>query len=388
MKQKNMKVLLLSWNFPPVTGGIEYVSKNLFYGLKGLNINVKLVTQNGKKEDDKNIFRSPYNGVVGYLAFCLIRGYCLIKNWDCDLIVCGSVVSAPVACILSTITRKPYTVLIHGSDLLFHNKVYHFLIKTLMLRADVLCANSLNTKNLLVNYVGKPKRIVVIHPGVNCEKFREGEKQKSKVFLPEYNGRKIIVTIGRLIRRKGVLQFIENVMPKLVEKFPNILYLVVGEDAEQSLVHKERLKNIIQNRIENLGLQKNVKLLGKISDSDLVRLLFRSDLFVLPCIEVPGDIEGFGIVFLEAALSGTPSVASRLGGIPDAVIDKKTGILVEPSDYSGYVYAITKLLEDNHYREELSKEGKKRVYEKFCWGLILKKYNDLFISIANQKARK
>jgi glycosyltransferase involved in cell wall biosynthesis len=144
------------------------------------------------------------------------------------------------------------------------------------------------------------------------------------------------------------------------------------------------LSKVIQERIDSLNLGNHVSLLGNVSENDLVKLYLQSDIFVLPCISLPDDVEGFGIVVLEAAISGTPIVATRTGGIPEAVIDGKTGLLVEPSDYNGMVQAISKLIKDNHFREYLAGEAKKRVNEQFCWDFILSEYFDVFYKMKEE----
>lgn len=370
-----MKILFLSWNFPPALGGIEYVAKHLYYGLKERGVGIKLIARHsGVSDGDADIYRCKQKGLLGYNLFSMRKGVSLYKKWKFDIIVCGSIASAPAARIISLLCKAPYIVLMHGSDVLYGNKLYHIILKYLVQSADVLCANSLYTKNLLMQIPCEEHKIHVIYPGVCCEKFIS---HSSGEIFKKYKGRKILLTVGRLVKRKGVLEFIEHVMPKLVTIIPDILYLVVGEDATQSLAHKDRLRKTVQDRVSALNLQDYVMLLGNLAEEELIQLYLRSDVFVLPCIELNGDVEGFGIVFLEAALSGTPGVGTRTGGIPEAIVDGKTGFLVEPCDYDGLLKAVVKLITNDTLRQSLAQEGKSRVHEKFCWNFILSQYLDV-----------
>jgi phosphatidyl-myo-inositol dimannoside synthase len=380
-----MKILFLSWNFPPALGGIEYVAKHLYYGLKERGIGIKLIARySGVSDGDPDIYRCKQKNVFGYNLFSLLKALSLNKKWKFDIIVCGSIASAPAARIISFICKTPYIVLMHGSDVLYGKKLYQLILKYLVQHADALCANSFYTKDLLMQIPCENHKVRVIYPGVCCEKFIN---HSSGEVFNNYKGRKTLLTVGRLVKRKGVLEFITCVMPILIKIIPDILYLVVGDDATQSLAHKDRMRKIIQDRIDALNLQDYVTLLGNLSEEELIQLYLRSDLFVLPCIELHGDAEGFGVVFLEAALSWTPSVATRTGGIPEAVIDGKTGLLVDPSDYEGIIEVISKMFTDNHLRESLAGEGKKRVHEKFCWNVILSQYLDLFTTIKKKKVK-
>jgi phosphatidylinositol alpha-1,6-mannosyltransferase len=119
-------------------------------------------------------------------------------------------------------------------------------------------------------------------------------------------------------------------------------------------------------------------LLGKIPDEDLLRLYFLADIFILPCLDIPGDVEGFGIVFAEAALAGAASVATRVGGIPEAVQDEVTGLLAEPGDFKGLVERIARLLTNESERKRLAEAGARRARAELAWPVIIQAYVDLF----------
>ena len=374
-----MKILMLSWNFPPALGGIEYVAYNLYEGLVAANHTIQLVTTTREGAvSDPSVFRASKPGLKAYVVFAFKKGRQLCKANRPDIIVCPSIASAPAAFLLSKLYRIPYVVLMHGSDILFGGKTFQLVVKKLCTHATALASNSEQTKQLLIKAGIPEQKISVIHPGVRADDFANEPVQGAEEILEEVQGCKVILAAGRLIERKGMPQFVEKVMPDIVKAVPNVKLLIAGDDAKQSLVHGGGIKAQIAAMIEKQSLQSNVKLLGRVSDEDLVKLFFRADVFVMPCLHIPGDIEGFGIVFSEAALSGTPSVATRVGGIPEAVEDGVTGLLCEPEDWNGIAKAVTSLLTDEALRQKIAAQGADRTRRLLAWPVIVKKYENLF----------
>ena len=150
--------------------------------------------------------------------------------------------------------------------------------------------------------------------------------------------------------------------------------MVAGDNPVESLTHRDDVLSDIKAAIAHLRLQDHVRLLGAVSDEAVVTLYQMADVVVLPALSMKNDVEGFGIVLLEAATAGKPAVATRVGGIPDAVDDGKSGILVKPGDYDGLTAAMIKLLRDDALLSALGDYGLRRVQENFDWIKILKKY--------------
>ena len=374
-----MRILILSWNFPPALGGIEVVVDHLFNGLRHRGHEVRLLAPFAEAAASPDVERAAKKGIPAYLRFCLSRGAALCRAFKPDVIVCGSIVSAPAAWWLSRRHKIPYVVLMHGSDILYGGRVYQTAVRFLTRRADRLAANSAGTRDLLVAAGCKPDRIGIVHPGVDVAAFdRPPDGPPSIPGLP-LEGRRVLVTVGRLIRRKGVMEFVTHVLPDLVKTHPEVLYLVVGEDAKLSLAHKERLRDRIEAKIRELGLEGHARLLGKLSGDDLRRTLSVSECFVLPCIEIAGDVEGFGIVFLEAALCGTPSVSTRIGGIPDAVVDGETGLLSTPGDHGAILRNVRRLLDEPGLRDRLAQAAARRARDEFSWAAVTRRYEALLL---------
>lgn len=370
-----MRILLLSWNAPPALGGIEYLVWNLFHGLRKAGHDVRLVTAwSPHPEKDADVRRAPARGLKRYLRYSFTEGFSLCRSFRPDVILCGSLTTAPAAYALSRLFKLPYHVIIHGSDVLRKGFVYQRAVRYLLRRADGLICNSGQTRAILAEMRMPEARLHVIHPGVRVEDYREPPQRGAEEILRQCQGRRVILTVGRLIRRKGVLEFVQNVMPRLVAERPDAILLIVGDDATASLVHPERLRERIAARVTELNLDNHVKLLGKVADEDLLRLFYRADLFVLPVLSIPGDVEGFGIVFQEAALAGAPSVSTRTGGIPEAIQDGVTGLLVEPGDHEAMRAAVIQLLNDEPLRRRLAAAAADRARREFAWETIVSKY--------------
>ena len=177
-------------------------------------------------------------------------------------------------------------------------------------------------------------------------------------------------------------------MPELVRRRPSLLLLIVGEDAHQSLVHsREGMRARIEAATRRYGLERHVELLGAVSDEALVALYRRADLFVLPALDLPNDVEGFGIVFLEAALASVPAVSTRVGGIPDAVEDDRTGVLVEAGDWAAMSRCIATLLDDRTRRAELGRAAEERARRQFAWPVIVERYESVLLSTVQDRRR-
>ncbi|NCC52832.1 MAG: glycosyltransferase, partial [Spartobacteria bacterium] len=103
------------------------------------------------------------------------------------------------------------------------------------------------------------------------------------------------------------------------------------------------------------------------------------------CLEIPGDVEGFGIVFSEAALAGAPGVATTVGGIPEAVADGETGLLVAPGDFAALGAAVGRLLDDEGLRNQLAANGARRARALFSWQVTTRAYEEVFRKAAPQR---
>jgi glycosyltransferase involved in cell wall biosynthesis len=209
---------------------------------------------------------------------------------------------------------------------------------------------------------------VVIPNGIHPEEIYLSTSKSSLIQEVEavlrypLGGKKILLTVGRLVKRKGVGWFVENVLPRLDQSY---VYVVVGTGPEYST---------IQDMVRRKQLGCRIVLADRQTDRIRNCLLNLADAFIMPNISVPGDVEGFGIAALEAGACGLPVVASNIQGIRDAVIDGVTGYLVGERDVEGFLSRIQGLDLDRHgVRSEVA--------GRFSWNKIGLAYAEMLSAV-------
>jgi len=310
-----------------------------------------------------------------FAPYALIRTLLTLHKYNVVLLGDGNL--AIVGWFIKILSNKPVVCVIHGLDInygfaslgvwyekaiiFFHQKLWvGFFIKKL----DRFIAVGNETVRVAAKKGIAPEKIAFIPNGVDTKKnlVTASRNDLEKIIGENLENKKVILTSGRLAKRKGVAWFIANVMTKLPE---NIIYAVVGDGPD---------KNNIQNAIEENNLQSRVKTLGYVTDEVRNILFNTADLFIQPNIKVPGDMEGFGISVIEAASCRLPVIASRLEGLQDAIKDAQNGFLVEPLDIQGYIRKITELLENDEFRRDFGEKARQFVIENYSWDKIAKKY--------------
>jgi phosphatidylinositol alpha-1,6-mannosyltransferase len=147
-------------------------------------------------------------------------------------------------------------------------------------------------------------------------------------------------------------------LPEVLQKIPNLKYLIVGKGPE-----KTRLESIVRE----LGIQERVIFTGFVEHTALPSYYCLCDLFTMPSCVADENFESFGIVFAEASACGKPVIGSKTGGISDAVVDGVTGLLVEPNDVKGIGQALISLLTDGQLALTIGKNGRARVENELTW---------------------
>jgi phosphatidylinositol alpha-1,6-mannosyltransferase len=156
----------------------------------------------------------------------------------------------------------------------------------------------------------------------------------------------ILLSVGRLTARKGLAQFVEQALLRILRGRPGTTLVVIGDDAQDALAgHGTNERARILDIAQNLGIPSAVRMLGPVSEDDLRAAYDASTVHVFPVRDVPGDVEGFGMVAVEAAAQGLPTVAFACGGVPDAVADGVSGRLVAAGDYASLAEAVIEVSE-------------------------------------------
>jgi phosphatidylinositol alpha-1,6-mannosyltransferase len=259
-----------------------------------------------------------------------------------DIVIGGSGLIGPTLRILASRFRCKTLVYLHGLDLVVDNRLYQLLFVPSLRKIDSVAVNSRHTRDLALANGIKEHRITVVNPGTSLPATidttsRLEFRRRHAVHFERY-----LVFTGRMTKRKGLSGFLQHILPLILEREPGIGLVVVGTAPQDSLNQLGEQAEI-QQQICAQRLQTSVTFLGNLSDRDLEICYAEAALQILPLIEVPGDVEGFGMVAIEAAASGTPTVAFELGGVTDA-ISAGNGCLVAPGEFSVFADKVVNIL--------------------------------------------
>lgn len=253
----------------------------------------------------------------------------------------------------------PYYMLAHGVELVI--PLYGRLPSwraTDFSHATRVIANSRATADLVSRRLGLSMPAVVVNPSVGPRPPAELIAARAAKLREQLGSRTgpVVMTLGRLVPRKGCDLAIRSVV-ELRSDFPGLTYLIAGDGPERAA---------LETLVTALGAAGHVRLLGEVDELTKWALYDLCDLFVMPNRLLGGDNwEGFGIVFLEAALSGRPSVGGRTGGASDAIVDEETGLLVDPEQPGELTSAIHRLLADDTLRNRLGCVAAERARTQF-----------------------
>ena len=270
-----------------------------------------------------------------------------------------------------------YHVFVHGEEINLEGKEFggvmssrqHRIMAGIVFReAKKIICNSKNSATLVADQWKTPRnKITIANPGVDAAFFQPFEgntelaRRQSKITLPWLN-RFVVLTVGRLQKRKGQ-DHVLRAIAELIHEIPNILYVIVGDGEEET-----RLKSISRE----LKIEQYVEFKSGLKDGELKSCYQLCDLFVLANRQVGSDIEGFGMVLLEAASCGKATIAGCSGGTSEAVDKDITGLVIDAGDVSKIRDAIAHLANNDQKRSEMGQKGRKRVVEKFDWPVVLK----------------
>ena len=221
-------------------------------------------------------------------------------------------------------------------------------------QADAIISVSQFCKDGIVsNYGISPSKIHVVSNGVDLETFCKGERDRT-VFAPKIRDRVIILSVSRLVERKGQ-EFLIRAMPDILREIPQAQCVIVGAGP---------LESFLKDLTAKLKLDDSVSFQGSVPLDELVRFYRAADVFVLPCRTMPDNsTEGFGLVFLEANACGMPVVAGAAGGTVEAVIDGKTGLLVDGTNVQEISTAVKRILRDPEFAKQLADGGWRRAQD-------------------------
>ncbi|OJW93055.1 glycosyltransferase family 4 protein [Thiobacillus sp. 65-1402] len=274
-----------------------------------------------------------------------------------------------VAWAVARLTRRPVIVYAHGEELTSWGSGGKYKAMRFALRhADRVVANSEHTRATLLAMGVAAARIVVIYPGVDVSVFRPGlDAEDLRASLGVGRDDKLVFSVGRLSRRKGFDQAIRAVA-RLRSEGIGVRYVLagIGEDADylDGLIAQHRLQGIAHR-------------IGAVKEADLPRWLNACDVFAMPNRDINGDNEGFGMVFIEAAACGKPSLAGEAGGTGSAVLHGETGLRVDGTSVEAVADGLRSLLTQPAQTLEWGQRALQRVEREFAWERVADKTRTL-----------
>jgi phosphatidylinositol alpha-1,6-mannosyltransferase len=360
-----VRLLLMTLDFPPVCGGMtsyywELMRHSDPAGLAVIAPRCDAPHADGELPFPVHRLRRKAGRLRTQLDLLLVlpelRG--LVRDIAPDCLLVGNF--RPFAYLARALQRSvdiPYLPVLHGMDLMrlvqrgassrWRRRGYDRIGKD----AAGFVVNTAFTGKLLEQHFPHwvaDCAVTVLHPGVDTRRFRPG---------PEPD-RPRLLTVARYAPRKG-MDTVLRAMPRVLESVPDLIYRVVGTGDRAPY----------QALAETLGIAHSVELQGPATDAELPGLYRDCSLFVmLPRVLEDGvDVEGFGMVYLEANASGRPVLAADSGGIAEAVADGVSGLMVPPDDPAAAAEAIVRLLRDPALRRRLGEAGRRRAEEEFSW---------------------
>lgn len=365
------KLLLISYDFPPSTGGIARLCHEIVSHLQDTYSQIQVLTI--KKEGVAIPYQDLKKVSITYLPAqrgkAEIKALQWLKQWPHKAttdVICG--IWHPDAALAVVSGMKNIYILAHGTELLsgssrFRKYVWHpFYAKWILGKVKKVIANSHYTQDL-VNSINPDANTIALPLGVNPNFFKPIPSKKEKAKLK-------ICTVSRILQFKGhdfILKTLEN-LPKIYRE--KIEWHIAGTGS-----YLQELKQLAQTSV----IAKQVIFHGFVPDKDLPKFYNQHDLFILATREQPNStsVEGFGLVFLEAQACGLPVIGTRTGGIPDAIDENQGGFLIEQDHEAQLQNLLIRFIDRPKYKEELGNRARKRVEDKANWQVYMQQLKQI-----------
>lgn len=369
-----MKILIITLEYPPQVGGIASYVGNFASHVPPESTIVYAPKVKGGAEWDKlnpwkTYRRNPYWAFVWPRWIRMFwHIWAIARRENISAIYLHNILPVGyVAYLIKKFKKVPYVIFLHGTDVsvatktIFRRKKFKLICR----EAQEIVVNSNFLKEKLKERVENWEAVKVLYPcpaDFFLVKQPEESLKKLRAQLA-LEGKKVIITVARMVEGKGY-PHLARLLPQILEKIPNLVWLMVGDGPKREiildLIHKNSLQNV-------------VRYLGAIPQTDLPQYYQVADLFVLLTHPDESREEGWGTVFLEAAASGLPVVAGRSGGTAEAVEDGVTGFIVDIYQEKNVVETITRLLLESEYAKQMGQTGMERIRKEFKWEDQIKK---------------
>lgn len=342
-------------------GGMQRVSRQLIDELQrkpGVEVDLETVNVAGK-------------GRIGLATFIFLVKQLFhlparVRESGADIILFSSMVTASLARFLRKRISVPMVTINHGRDVTLPVGIYQRFLPGVFERLDGVISVSRATRQECIKRGMAPQKGVALPNGFDLESMdnfmakEESRTDIAKKFNIPLDGKFMLLTVGRQVKRKGHEWFIRKVLPQISE---DVVYVIVGDGPEQEN---------IQRAINESEHKDRVFLLGRQPDDVLKKAYAASDLFIMPNVPVEGDMEGFGIVMLEANMASTPAVAANLEGIKDVIAQGENGYRVPPLENKAFAEQVNTSLVNG--LDDFAEKARKYVVKQFSWQKVSEHY--------------
>ena len=378
--------LVVTNDFGPRSGGIEtFIHGLLAQASKNQQRNFVVLTSRQTPQDevvkfDQQMWEENRIKVIRDSAKVLLPtqrlakvATDLFKAHDCENVIFGA--SAPLGLLAKSLRKagaKHIVALTHGHEVWWARMpLFSAALRRIGAQADQMTYLGEFTRGAVANVLLREDHSKLVHlpPGVDLTRFTPGIKSVELQKKWGIVDAPVIVSIGRLVARKGSDQLIKA-MPEVLQQFPKSKLLLVGTGNYQ-----KRLEKLVRN----LKVQDSVIFAGRVEHELLPDYYRLGDIFAAPCRSRYGglEVEGLGIVYLEASACGVPVIAGKSGGAPDAVLDGKTGLLVNGRDHREVGAAVIKLLSDQPLRQKMGADGRVWMEQLWSWEGIGARFEEI-----------
>jgi phosphatidyl-myo-inositol dimannoside synthase len=367
-----MPLLLLSELFPPAVGGSAVLFGNIYGRVRDdVVVLTDAVSSPGCEDERRGALRILRRPIAtdrwGLLDPIALRQHMRVawqtRTLGADSVVhCGRALPEGLSAAIARTWGGPrFVVWTHGEDLITAatSRELRLLTRWVYRRASVAVANSRNTARLLEAFGVPRSKIDIVYPAVDADRFHpavDGRAMRAALGIDDRTV--LLLSVGRLQRRKG-----HDVMLRALARLsgitPPLHYVIVGDGRERT-----RLEMLARE----CGVRDRVTFMGEVADPTLPAWYAACDIFALPNrVDEDGDIEGFGIVFLEAAATGRPAIGGDSGGVPEAIERGVSGLLVDGASVEAVADAIRTLATNPPLRHHLGNAARARVLRRFTW---------------------
>jgi len=376
------KILLVTNDFGPRTGGIETFVIGLLERITGHEVTVFTSQQGETSEYDQRWLDKFGVRVIRDRSKILLPSWRVtravkkvVASHNIEIVVFGA--AAPLALMSSALRKsgvKKIIALTHGHEV-WWAKIFPFnlAIKRIGKGVDHLTYLGEFTRQAISKALTdkSAKEMVKIAPGIDTAHFipqPDGMQKRKELGLQD---KKIIISVGRLVHRKGQDKLIEA-MPEVLRKIPNAHLLIVGEGP---------YKNHLEKLVNKLSLKENITFAGRIMYDRLPSYLSAADLFAMPSRSrfFGLEVEGLGIVYLEASACGIPVLAGNSGGAPDAVLEGVTGFCVDGTNVAEIASAVIEICSDAERASHMGAAGRNWIVDQWRWDIWSKEFNELLV---------